>query len=332
MKSSFSSGGREIVFSAVRSYGFDCLQPFLKSLLDVGYKGEVCFFVDDVSQDTISKLEAYNVRVIPFKSLQLSIPFRNRNVYFYKMFPGLINSYRSLQLKKKKTNSIKADSQYAARFLPVTHSRFALWRNYLHEKREQFDNVLLTDCRDVIFQKHPFDWDLDNKVHFFQESEKVKIKECRFNGPWIKTAFGEKMLTEIGDHPISCAGVTLGTTDAVLDYLDKMTEYLTIPEKCHKDGGSGLDQGVHNMLVYKGKIKHFKLHQNELGPVLTMGQMDEEDFLENESGCLINKDKSIPHILHQYDRFPNILERQLAQYNLNPDIMLDWKPKWKIFG
>ena len=82
---------RSVILSAVRSYDFDCLQPFLISLDRVGYTGEICFFVDDVTERTINKLKEAGVIVIPFKSLQFTIPFRNRKIYYYKVINEFVN-------------------------------------------------------------------------------------------------------------------------------------------------------------------------------------------------------------------------------------------------
>ena len=97
---------RNLLLSAVRSYDYSCLEPFLTSLDKVGYKGEICFFVDDVTDDTIQKLRERGVVVIPFKSLQLSIPFRKKKVYLYRLIPKVINFFRAKQLQKEDPNRI----------------------------------------------------------------------------------------------------------------------------------------------------------------------------------------------------------------------------------
>lgn len=323
---------KSLLLSAIRSYDYSCLEPFLISLDKVGYKGEICFFVDDVTDDTIDKLRARGVVVIPFKSLQLSLPFRKKKVYLYKLIPKIINFFRARQLQKEDPNRIENDSKYAARYLPITHSRFALYCDYLTKNKGRFDQVIISDSRDVVFQKHPFHMDKMPSLCFFLESKNKLIKECPFNSDWIGTGFGVKTLKRMGEKLISCAGVTLGKTDQMLEYLSTMTQYLTIPDRCYKDGGSGLDQAVHNYIIHEKVMTGFKLFENDEGPVLTLGYMSEEEMQKNDEGLILNRNGEVINVLHQFDRHPSLTKEILDRLQLDPEILYPRASKWSFFN
>jgi hypothetical protein len=72
---------------------------------------------------------------------------------------------------------------------------------------------------------------------------------------------------------------------------------------------SGGDQGIHNVLRLEGKLENPIIHANRQGPVLTMGVMQPGDFQSNPAGLVLNEDGSVPAVLHQYDRLPELKKR-----------------------
>jgi hypothetical protein len=321
---------RSLLLSAVRSYEYSCLEPFLTSLDKVGYKGRICFFVDDVSDDTIKKLKDRGVEVIPFKSLQLPVPFRKQKVYLYRLIPGIINFFRTRALKKEDPNRIENDSKYAAKYLPIMQSRFALYYDYLVKNKDDFDKVIISDVRDVVFQKHPLKFDMPKSICCFLESKNKLIKDCEFNSKWIQIGFGKEALDKVGDKLISCAGVTLGYTEAILEYLKVMSFYLTVPEACGQDGRAGVDQGVHNYIIHEKIIKNYTLYDNDAGPVLTLGYMTEEEMQKNDEGLILNKNGEVINVLHQFDRHPNLTKEILQRLKLDPEILYPRVSKWSF--
>jgi hypothetical protein len=64
----------------------------------------------------------------------------------------------------------------------------------------------------------------------------------------------------ISDKPIICSGISMGTKQAVEDYVAQMTKNVLAPsfKQCERNGA---DQGVHNVLVhrYEDHIKHLSV-------------------------------------------------------------------------
>lgn len=225
---------------------------FLESLRNTSFDGELVLFLDDFHE-----IEA--------------IQYLN----------GLYDS----------TNKIKT------KILPFPDSgggfvtkRFEVYLQYLYE-HPNYSNVMLTDIRDVIFQKDPFDFDIGHYVNCFAESN--IIKNCRANSKWMKESFGDKCLNELGDHIIINAGVTIGSYYSIILYLENIVN-------CMKKNAIINDQAAHNYLIYNGKIKNIKIHYNHSSPVMTLAYINKNDIYYNKYGQIINYDGSIVNVLHQY--------------------------------
>ena len=87
----------------------------------------------------------------------------------------------------------------------------------------------------------------------FHGVESRTIKECGWNGGWVKDCFGNAMLDKIGKNTIICSGVSMGSTPEVVEYLRAMTHIMESDEfaKCERNG---VDQGVHNVLVHTNQV------------------------------------------------------------------------------
>jgi hypothetical protein len=71
-----------------------------------------------------------------------------------------------------------------------------------------------------------------------------------------------------------------------------------------------LDQGVHNALFHGGRLADSRVIPNEYGRVLTLGLMSSPHV--NEEGYLVNADGSLPAVVHQWDRHPELVPRLRA--------------------
>ncbi len=89
------------------------------------------------------------------------------------------------------------------------------------EHGERYDNVLLTDTRDVIFQKDPFDFSFGDTLCCFTELETMVIADTPSEtARWIEQSFGKQELMELSQKPIICAGITIGSARRILEYLE----------------------------------------------------------------------------------------------------------------
>ena len=296
---------KNLVMGLVKGYSFEQLRPFVASLRETGYDGDICLFYADTDERTLASLREYGVELAPFKYEPLNL--LSKRVYPYAIMNRLLKLPLANELfadlvglAAAARGGDRAVSKYriAARFLNVYCVRFPLYYVHLARNAGKYANVLISDVRDVIFQRDPFDFDLGDEVCVFLEDGRDRIRDCRFNTNWLKLGFGDGAVDEVGDNLVSCSGVTLGSYRAMMHYLEVMNEHL-LRLKSHPNG---MDQGVHNYVLYKQRLKGVRVFPNGRGPVLTMGKTTDMPTHFDERGRVLNDDGTVPGVLHQYDR------------------------------
>jgi hypothetical protein len=173
--------------------------------------------------------------------------------------------------------------------------RYSHYYRCLIEDAADADVVMLTDVRDVVFQRDPFA-DPVTGLELYLEDESAQIGHDVFNTQWIRDLFGRQMIEALAGRTVSCSGTVVGTRDAILRYLVEMTTAIIWrrrPMGPH-------DQAIHNVLIHSGRLGPLEMVANEHGRVLTLGQM--KKFRTSSDGFLLNADGSIPPVVHQWDR------------------------------
>lgn len=188
--------------------------------------------------------------------------------------------------------------------ISVHSFRFLLFRHFLECNKDVYRYVMLTDTRDVLFQKDPFDFDIDDRLCVFLEDPSKRIGTCPFNSGWILKKYGRSELSRLYNCEISCSGVTMGGISQILSYLDALHGHLLPPVAFIGD-----DQGGHNYLVHHDSIGPLRTMRNMNGPVLTMGYLPFDRILWDSSGHVIDPDGNVINILHQYDRHPDFYRK-----------------------
>ncbi len=187
--------------------------------------------------------------------------------------------------------------------ISVHSFRFLLFYHFLECNKNFYRHVMLTDTRDVLFQKDPFEFDIDDRLCVFLEDPSKTIGTCAFNASWILKKYGRAELAHLYNREISCSGVTIGGVSQVLLYLSALHHHLVPPVAFIGD-----DQGGHNYLVHHNLLGPLRMMRNMKGPVLTMGYMPCETIRWNNRGNIIDSGGHIINILHQYDRHPDLLK------------------------
>lgn len=186
--------------------------------------------------------------------------------------------------------------------IPFNALRYFLYLEYLRGVGHEYGRILITDVRDVIFQRDPFSFRWPEGINCTLEDKRMTIGTCPHNSHWIREHQGRDALQGVAAAPISCSGTTVGDHESMLTYLEIMTANL-LPFK----GGeriAGYDQGVHNVLVHTGVLENLTLHTNA-GPILTLGYAQGEPRYDQE-GFVVNQSGERAHIVHQYDRKPRL--------------------------
>ena len=263
---------KELILGAAIGYSFKDVELFVRSLKQTGYQGDACLFVSNMNKADRDTLNHLGVQTVPCRL----------------EFPYIIDIAAS---------DIKHfDSDFSN--LKVLTFRMIIFYLYLMQCKKRYSHVLITDVFDVVFQKDPFDFKRDNaSIYFFCEDKRQTLRSCRINSAWILKLFGEEVLSEIGDNPIVCAGITIGTHSAIIDYLRNMVKYF---ERLKSISLPCEDQAIHNYLIHKGKIRDLMLFNNEDGPVLHLHHLSKEDISFNDEGDVVNEKGKVVNIVHQY--------------------------------
>jgi hypothetical protein len=74
--------GKNLILGAVKGYEFEQIKPFLISLINSGFEGDVCFLSANLSPKTTEALQEYGVHLYSFKELYFYFPFIDKNGRF----------------------------------------------------------------------------------------------------------------------------------------------------------------------------------------------------------------------------------------------------------
>jgi hypothetical protein len=173
-------------------------------------------------------------------------------------------------------------------------SRFFNYLGFLSRHASSYQNVLVTDLRDVVFQTDPFEHPLPADVVFAQERH--PIGTCPATGSWVRAIYGDAMVHHLRDFSVSCSGTTFGTVSGMLDYLSAMAyEFCRLEKRLP----SGWDQGVHNYVV-RMRPPFNSYYDTTDSIVATLHYMPGESFRITSDGVLIDG-RRVP-VIHQWDR------------------------------
>jgi len=117
-----------------------------------------------------------------------------------------------------------------------------------------YDRVILTDVRDLIFQRNPSEG-LDKFLSGYgilASGEGFRYRDEPWSDNNMKLAFPQHY-DDMQDKPINCAGVIAGTKEEIVALvLDMYFKCMNIPQRVL--GGGGPDQSAYNILL---QSKHF---------------------------------------------------------------------------
>jgi hypothetical protein len=192
--------------------------------------------------------------------------------------------------------------------------RYAIYADYLRARPDRYNQVILSDVRDVVFQRHPFEGITSPKCHFFLEGDTQTIGEDPTNSRWVRGCGTHDEAEAIAACRISCSGITIGGTSAVVAYLDQMADRIrNIPFRVYRRIGHGYDQGIHNLLIHLNPDIDGMIVQNN-GHIATMALGPHSLYRLDETGQISTSGGHRPAICHQYDRFPEIRTAVEARY------------------
>jgi len=213
--------------------------------------------------------------------------------------------------------------------------RFKYFFEFLNENK--YSKIILTDIRDVIFQKNPFyNKYLNNNLYeLVLSSENILLKD----EPWSKNnvinTFGIDEYEKIKNLDALCAGVIAGKATTVknlcLEIYKKCLESKTIVY--HFSGWDSNkhwsqwssdppDQAAFNILIREKKwseISKIVSIDEDWNINLGVSNINNIKLLLNEvgsfeNGVVKNKNREEFFIVHQYDRIPELNNEILRMY------------------
>jgi hypothetical protein len=264
---------RNLVMGIIDNYNYHDISLFLLSLKKVNFSGHICLFVGpNLSQRTVKSVKEHGVEAIFYK----------------KEFPFITDPH---------PNNFGSLPEH----IHIYNFRHYLYYDYLLKNHQTFKNVLITDVKDVFFQKDPFDFTIEEKIYVAVENVSVSINDNLYTANWIRKGYDESVLTLVGEKEVICAGTTLAPVQLMMNYLKRLIEEFFNVKDVYKCA----DQAMLNVLIHTNQIDVFRCY-NFYGPFLTLDT--QADYRLNNDNNLINKNGDVVNTVHQYDRYPQLLE------------------------
>lgn len=172
---------KDLVIGAASNYDWDQVKVWIKSLKNTGYTGDIAVVGTNMKRATIEKLMSENIIL-------------------------------SLYGKQNEDGDIITPQNNA----PHVERFFYIW-NFLNSTKEEYDNVITTDTRDVLFQTDPSQWLRDNVTSslLVASSEGMRYK----NEPWsnnnLLETFGPFFHDKLKERFIFNVGVVAGDFEYV---------------------------------------------------------------------------------------------------------------------
>ena len=282
-----------LVLTVVHGMEYERMAPFFESFVafaDANTKMHV--FTCGVSRETVAKIESMGVVTHPFRYLS----FRHRQPLLY-LWP----IWKPMMARR----DFEGKCALGRKIFHLFAMRFIMYRDLLLQHPGEFENVLLTDCRDVFFQRDPFADRLGPGVHCFLEARTQIVGTCPSNRKMVEYTFGPEVIEEMARDRVSCAGTTMGDVTSIMGYLKAFVETISSGRKLY----SVSDQGTHNYMIHYKRVPSLIVHDNYNSSVFTAGCEPEESIRWNERNEIIRDDGQSYPVLHQYDRFSSAREK-----------------------
>jgi hypothetical protein len=192
--------------------------------------------------------------------------------------------------------------------------RYAIYLAHLAARAVRYDQVMMSDVRDVVFQRHPFDGIASQKCHFFLEGAARNIGDDPTNSRWALGCLSAEEAAALANRRISCSGITIGGTAAIIAYLERMAARIAAqPFRIYRTIGHGYDQAIHNALVHLDPAIDGIIIENNRH-IATMALEPRSSYRLDNDARIHAGDGRLFAICHQYDRFPDIRHAVAGRY------------------
>ena len=187
--------------------------------------------------------------------------------------------------------------------------RFFHIYNYLKEHQGEYQWVVSTDVRDVIFQDNPSDYFNFLPKSIVSSGEAIQIKHEHWNKNNIIKNFSEYFYDEVKDYVVQCVGVLAGQASYMQDLV------FTIFQMSLNRPDWVADQAAYNVIIHRrpwkeitqftrlmdgwtinAHVTNYEPDKNRFEPFLLEPRPTIKD------GLVVNQHGDPFYIVHQYDR------------------------------
>lgn len=283
--------GKSLIIGAMTNYNFEQVRPWVRSIEMSGFEGDKVMIVLNGSYDTVQELIKHDFDVIAFGRDD-----ENKR-FVHKPFGNL--------------------TIHLERFLHIY--------NYLAEDNKwmEYDSVITTDVKDVVFQSNPIEWitDINGWPTLIVGSESIRYQDEPWGNQNLLDCYGPYFHNMFKHKEIYNVGVLAGNSENIKDlalniFLNGLNRPIPI-----------VDQAVFNMLIqgqpyldstyYMDQASGWALHA---GTTADPTKIDAFRPYLTEYEPIIKDGIAYTHsekkfcVFHQYDRIPGIREQVLELY------------------
>ncbi|MGV3579114.1 hypothetical protein [Brevundimonas sp.] len=198
-------------------------------------------------------------------------------------------------------------------------ARFGAFDRHL-SGRSDIRGVLITDVRDVLFQKAPFA-PQPTGLEVFVEGD--RLGDHAFNMKYLRALIGEAMAEALAAEPSICVGTVMGPRAEIVRFCRMVLMLAAVP-RSEFGGAFGADQAACNIAVHMGLLQA-EVNEN-YGRVATIG-LTPGDRLGLKDGQVVNPDGSISAIVHQHDRHPHLAVAMHERWGQGLEVRERVRPK-----
>lgn len=286
--------GKDLIIGGASNYGWNELKYWVNSIQRSGFDGDIVLVATNITKDTIDKLVEKGVKL-------------------------------SIYGKQDENGNFTAHSNGA----PHVERFFYIW-NFLRELGDDYDYVITTDTRDVVFQYNPTEW-IDENISggydgLIASSEGLKYEDEPWGSNNLREAFGPFFHNIYKDALIHNVGTIAGEMAYVRDLMFMIFQ-MSINRPI-----SIVDQAVYNVLLQQKPLREYvkfttnenawaiqlgttaeavkagfgdigmSVAQNPSNMILYHSKYQDEQPTLSEDGLVVNQNGHKFVIVHQYDR------------------------------
>ena len=274
-------------------YRAELYERFAGSLFDTGFSGTLYLFIHEKDYHCLSLLP---------QELQ-------DKIYFVTCPEQMDNQQDNINDDTVEDNEQTIHPQ---------NFRYLLYLSFLQQnKQKKNEYSFFCDAKDVLFQRNPEEYIIDDDIDMLVFEEDTLIKDCIWNMSFfnmVKSSIPDGKFDYEAKKAI-CSGTTLVKNSALYYFIYNFCEYMMQYNLNSKDY---MDQGLHNYMIYNNEYGcNVKIVDNKNELVYTAGH-DKDNVKLDDSNQILNANNKVPYIVHQYDRLDkSLLDRISSKYEFN---------------